>query len=207
LTIAAKLLTAPLVVWFAATRRFAASVGTCVVAAAVSLGLWAVIGFAGAVDYPGNISDVSSITSRQSYTLKVLLQDLGIAPGQARLGWAALAFAVLAGCVVLGWRGDDRRSFALAVTLMIVGIPVVWLHSFTLLIAAVAVLRPRLSAAWFIPIMMVIGPGTGNGSPWQTAGVLGLMVLTLVLAFLPPLRQPQRRETISTELASDSSAA
>ena len=68
---------------------------------------------------------------------------------------------------------------------MIVAVPVVWLHSFALLIAPVAVMRPRLGAAWLVPILMIIGPGTGNGAPWQTAGMLVLMAVTLGLALLP----------------------
>ena len=175
LTIAAKLLTAPLFVWLAATRRFASAIGICVVAAAVSLPLWAVLGISDAVDYPSTIGGIAKITSQESFTLKIVLQDAGFSSGSARVGWAALALAVVAGCAVLGWRGDDRRSFVLAVTAMIVAIPVVWLHSFALLIAAVAVMRPRLSVAWFVPILFLIGPGTGNGAPWQTAGVLGVL--------------------------------
>lgn len=185
LTIAAKLLTAPLLVWLAATRRFASAIGICVVAALASLPLWAVLGFSDAVDYPSTIGNISRITSQESYTLKVLLQDVGFSAGVAQVGWAALALAVLGGCAALGWRGDDRRSFALAVAAMIVAIPVVWLHSFALLVAAVAVMRPRLSAAWLIPILFVIGPGTGNGEPWVTAGVLAIMAVTLAVALTP----------------------
>ena len=156
----------------------------------MSLILWSVIGFSGAVEYPSTIGTISSITSLESFTLKVVLMDVGVGPGLARLGWAVLALAVLAGSAVLGWRGDDRRSFTLAVAAMIVAVPIVWLHSFALLIAAVAVMRPRLSAAWLVPILFLIGPGTGNGEPWQTAGVLGILVITLCLALLPPRRQP-----------------
>jgi hypothetical protein len=68
---------------------------------------------------------------------------------------------------------------------MILAIPVVWLHSFALLIAPIAVMRPRLNVAWFVPILMIIGPGTGNGVPWQTAGMLVLTALTLALALRP----------------------
>jgi len=189
LTIAAKLLTAPLVVWLAATRRFAGAIGTCAVAGGVSLALWSLLGFSDAIEYPSTIGSISSVTSLESFTLKVVLMDAGVDPGVARLGWAALAVAVLAGAAVLGWRGDDRRSFALAVAGMIVAVPVVWLHSFALLIAAIAVMRPRLSAAWLVPILFTIGPGTGNGEPWQTAGMLVVMAVTLCLALLPARRR------------------
>ena len=185
LTVAAKLLTAPLVVWLVATRRFAASIGVAVVAGGVSVVLWAVIGFSGAADYPSNISTIASKSAQDSYTLKIVLEDVGVGSGAARLGWALMALLVVAAAFALGWRGDDHRSFALAVAAMIVAVPVVWLHSFALLIAPIAVMRPRLGAAWLVPILMVIGPGTGNGTPWQTAGVLGLMALTLALALVP----------------------
>ena len=185
LTIAAKLLTAPLVIWLAATRRFAASVGVVAVAAGVSLVLWSVIGFSGAADYPSHIGTINRSSAQQSYTLKVVLEDAGVGAGAARLVWAFVALAVVASAAVLGWRGDDRRSFALAVAAMILAIPVVWLHSFALLIAPIAVMRPRLCAAWLVPILMIIGPGNGNGAPWQTAGMLALTALTLALALRP----------------------
>ena len=73
---------------------------------------------------------------------------------------------------------------------MIVASPIVWMHSFVLLLIPVAVMRPRLSAAWLLPVAFLIGAGTGNGAPWQTAGVLALSVLTVALALLPPRRRP-----------------
>ena len=87
-------------------------------------------------------------------------------------------------------------------TAMIVAVPVVWLHSFALLIAPVAVMRPRLGAAWLVPILMIIGPGTGNGDPWQTAGMLVLMAVTLGPALLP--RRGRRIGQAATEVRSRS---
>ena len=92
LTIAAKLLTAPLVIWLAATRRFAASIGVVAVAAGVSLVLWSVIGFSGAADYPSPTSGtIARSSAEQSYTLKVVLEDVGVGSGAARLVWALVA--------------------------------------------------------------------------------------------------------------------
>jgi hypothetical protein len=125
-----------------------------------------------------------------------VLEDLGVASRAAEAGWVLLALAVVAACLALGWRGDDRRSFALSVSLMIVAIPVVWLHSFALLIASVAVMKPRLSVAWFMPILFVIGPGTGNGAPWQTAAMLVIMAATLVVALVPSRRRAPSGESL-----------
>ena len=190
LTVAAKLLSWPLVVWLAATRRFRAAIGAVVLAAVVSVVLWSVLGFSSMVDYPARLSAAGRGSSPESYTVKVLLQDLGVGAAPARLAMAFVAAAVLAGVVWFGWRGDDRRSFALAGLAMIVASPIVWMHSFVLLLIPVAVMRPRLSAAWLLPVAFLIGAGTGNGAPWQTAGVLALSVLTVALALLPPRRRP-----------------
>jgi hypothetical protein len=190
LAIAAKILCWPLVVWLAATRRVGAAAAAAGVAAGVTFVLWGLLGFSGLTGYPSSLQHLSRSVSPESYTVKVLLLDFGADQTVARLAWVCLALAALAGTIVLGRRGDDRRSFALAVTAMIVATPIVWLHSFALLLAPVAILRPRLSVAWLLPVLLVIGAGTGNGAPWQTAGVLGLSALTLVVALAPSWRQP-----------------
>ena len=147
--------------------------------------LWGTLGFSGLVDYPSSLRTLDRAVSSGSYTVKVMLLDLGVGSGLAGIGGALVGLGVLAGAIVCGLRADDRRSFAFAAAAMIFASPIVWMHSFALLLAPVAVMRPRLSAAWLIPVLMVIGTGTGNGAPWQTAGVLGLAALTLVVALVP----------------------
>ncbi len=189
LAFAAKIICWPLIVWLAATRRTAAAVGVAVVSATVTFVLWGTLGFSGLAAYPSNLGSLNRAVSSESYTVKVMLLDLGASVDLARLVGIVLALGVLAGSVVMGRRGDDRRSFSLAVTAMIVASPIVWMHSFALLLGPVAVMRPRLSLAWFLPVLMVIGNGTGNGPPWQTVGVLGIAGVTLGVA-LAPSRQP-----------------
>ena len=131
-----------------------------------------------------------------------MLEDIGVGSGAARIGVGRSSrLRSSRAAALLGWRGDDRRSFALAVTAMIVAVPVVWLHSFALLIAPVAVMRPRLGAAWLVPILMIIGPGTGNGDPWQTAGMLVLMALDARPGSASPPHGPARSGRQPTEVA------
>jgi hypothetical protein len=185
LAIAAKILCWPLLIWLVATRRAAAAAGATAIAIGVTLSLWGMLGFSGLVGYPSSLEKLGHSVAPESYTVHVLLLDLGVGFGLARFASVCLAVAALVGAALLGHRGDDRRSFALAVTAMIVASPIVWLHSFALLLAPIAVLRPRFSALWLLPVLYAIGTGTGNGSPWQTAGVLGLSALTLGVAFAP----------------------
>jgi hypothetical protein len=181
LAIATKIICWPLAVWLAATRRYASALASLGVAAGVTLVLWGSLGFSGLLDYPSSLDKLQTAQAPSSYTVRALFEDLH-APLVGRLVWYALVLGVLAWCVVAGRRGDDRRSFALAVLLAVIASPIVWLHSFLLLLAPVAVYRPRLSPAWLLPALLWFGSGTGNGATWQTAMVLGVAGATFVLA-------------------------
>ena len=180
LGIAAKLISWPLLVWCAATRRLSAAVGAAAVAVIVTLGLWASIGFSGLLDFPKNTNTLQKQVSPGSYTLKAVAIDAGLPAVVGTALSAILVLAVLALCIIYGRRGDDRRSFSFAVLACIVASPIVWLHSFVFLLAPVALYRPRFSAIWLLPVVLVAGSGTGNGAPWQTALVLGVSGLVFV---------------------------
>ena len=104
--------------------------------------------------------------------MKALAVDLRLGETMGGLLMATLAIATLIACVALGRRGDDRRSFSLAVFAAVIASPIVWLHSFALLLAPVALGRQRFSGIWLLPALLWVASGTGNGEPWQTALVL-----------------------------------
>ena len=60
--------------------------------------------------------------------------------------------------------------------------PIVWLHYFALLLVVVAVAQPRLGAVWFVPLAMVITPGSGSPTPFETSATLAIAGLTVALA-------------------------
>jgi hypothetical protein len=192
LTLAAKLFLWPLVLWLAFTRRFAAAVLSLAVGAVVVLVSWAVIGFAGLREFPDLLSRVQELEEEHGYTMYALALDLGAAESVARALWAALAISSLAGIVVLGRRGDDRRAFALAVAAALACSPIVWLHYFALLLVAVAVAEPRLGPAWFVPLAMYGSTGTMNGTTLQTFLTIVAAALTVLVALRPvrPARPP-----------------
>jgi hypothetical protein len=185
LAIAAKILCWPLVVWLCATRRIRTGAGAVAVAVGVTLGLWAILGFSGLLDYPSSLRGLGEQVTPDGYTLKALLTDLGAGSTVAGLAGALLAGATLVGVVLYGRRGDERRSLALAAVAMIVASPIVWLHSFALLLVPVALLRPRLSLVWALPVTLVLASGTGNGTVWQTALVLGVAALVVGIVMWP----------------------
>jgi len=160
----------PVSVWLVASgRRVAAAISVAVGAASLLL----LVPFVGILDYVRLVRNLSDTFDEQSYTPYALLTDLGASSTAARLVTLACGAAVL----ILAWR---RRSLGLAIGAALLLSPIVWRHFFALLLVPLALARPRLDAAWAIPLAFWIVPGSFNGEPWQTAVGIAVFGATLV---------------------------
>jgi hypothetical protein len=195
IALAAKFLLWPLVVWFAATRRIGSAVLACVVGVVVLLLSWAVIGFAGFVDYPHLLRRLDQLVGEDSYTAYVVGLDLGLPSSVARGLWLVLGLALLACVVLLARSGDERTAFIVAVAASLALTPIVWLHYFALLLVVVALAQPRLGLVWFVPFGMFLTPGSGHPTPFQTSWTLTVAVVTVVLAVRASAGADQRTIT------------
>lgn len=197
LSLAAKFVLWPLVVWLAATRRYA----TAVLAGTASVGFlglsWAVIGFAGVSDYWGIIRHVRRVVEGDSLTAYVFAVDVGASPGLARAVWLLLGLGLLAGCVTLGRAGNERGAFVLAIAASLALTPIVWLHYFALLLVVVAVARPALGTAWFVPLAMYVTPGTGHPTRLEMIVTLSAAATTIGLSLRAPTSGSSGRSSIS----------
>jgi glycosyl transferase family 87 len=182
--LAVKTILWPLVVWQGAGRRYVAAVLSCVLGAALALLSWAVIGFAGFGDYPDLLRRLERVVGDDSYTVYIVGLDLGLHSAVARAAWLALGLALLAVVVVLARRGEDRSAFMVAIAASLALTPIVWLHYFALLAVVVALAKPRLAIAWFVPLGMVLTPGSGHPSPFETAWTLGVAAATIGIALV-----------------------
>ena len=165
--VAVKLFVWPLFVWLVATRRYVAAASAFVLAAMLTFGSWAALGFAGIGDYVPSLRLLEKLEGPASFSLYGLGIKAGL-PGEAARAIALLAGAfILAACVlVVRSRNDDRASFALAIAAALVLSPIVWLHYFALAIVALAVLRPRFSPVWLLPIALWNCPARPTGPTW-----------------------------------------
>jgi hypothetical protein len=192
---ALKLFTWPLSIWLAATGRRLQSAVSVLCAVLVILVAWSVIGFTGITDYPALARRLNELQAPHSYTLYAFGLELGAPDLLAKLVWLAAGLAALGACIVLGRRGDDRRSFALAVVASLALSPIVWLHYFELLLVPLAVTRPRFGLAWLLPLALWVVPADGNGrAAWQTALALGVFGALSLLCLAPKrtTRLPER---------------
>lgn len=196
-TLAAKFFLWPLVVWFAATRRAWEAVAATVVGALVLVMSWAVIGFAGLADYPDLMRRLQDSVGEQSFTLYIVGLDLGLPSPVARGIWLAFGLGLLAAVVVVGRRGDERSAFILALAAALALTPIVWLHYFALLLLVVALAQPTLGVVWFVPLAMVVTPGSGHPTPFETASTLVIATLTIVLALRTTLSPSMPQPSLS----------
>ena len=177
-----KLFLWPLSIWLLATRRYAAAAWSIVVATAILLGSWALLGFAGFRDYPRVVRIFSSYYETATYTPFASLVKLGLPTPWARACGLALGVAALAAVFVTARRNrSEATAFTLAVAAALLLTPLVWLHYFALLLIPLAVLTPTFSLAWLLPAILwacPVGP-TASVSTWTY--VLPPVVCTIVL--------------------------
>lgn len=181
-SIAMKFLLWPLVVWQGATRRIRGAVLACAVGAAVLIASWGAIGFAGFAEYPGLLRRLEDTVGADSYTAYVVGLDVGLPGPAAFVVWLAIGLAALASVVVVGRGGDERTAFVLAILASLTLTPIVWLHYFAFLAVIVAVAQPRLGPVWFVPLAMVVTPGSGQPTPVETLATLAIAAVTFLLA-------------------------
>jgi hypothetical protein len=181
LTLATKLFLWPVFVWLVATRRYRAAAASAATTAVLVGGGWALIGFAGLRDYPALLRVLAESLEHDSYTIFALASDLGAPHLLARGVGIAVGAATLLGCWILGRRGDEPRSFTLAILAALLFTPIIWLHYFALLLVPIAIVHKRLSLLWAMPLLWLFTQGNGNGTTFQTAWTLGVAALVAVV--------------------------
>jgi hypothetical protein len=163
----------PIAVWLFAIRRNAAAMLALALGA---MSLASVLPYTGLDEYVGALDRLSRYFDQDAYTIFGLLSQLGVSEVPARLAQVAVGAALLA----LVWR---LRSFSLAVAAALALSPIVWLDYFALAMVPVAIVRPRFSMIWLLPLLTWGAPGTGLGvgDGFQIARVLVVFAVLLGL--------------------------
>jgi alpha-1,2-mannosyltransferase len=188
LSVSAKPLLWPMFVWMLLTRRARASLLATAIGIGVTIAAWASIGFADIGEYPALLRRLSEIQAENSYSFVGMSAALGL-PSVAGSALAVIVgLGLLGGCAYLVRQGDEPRSFACAVAATLALSPIVWLHYLVLLLVPVAILRPRFSALWLLPVVLWVSPRPGYAEGPTTFAPA--VVVAILLVFL--LRRPRR---------------
>src|ERR1019366_8570537 len=103
--------------------------------------------------YPQMLSDMTFLQQNRAVSIVGVLLIAGVPSSLA----TAAAIAVAAGILFAAWRlaggpDGDRRAFALVILAALTATPIVWEHYMVLLFVPIAVVSPRFSPAWLIPV-------------------------------------------------------
>ena len=183
LSIAAKFLLWPVLVWMLVTRRIRTTVWAIAIGLSSTLVAWAAIGFAGLTGYPDLLRRLSEIQSARSYSIVGMSATAGLGGTAGRVLTIVCGTALLAGCVLFARRNDEPRSFTCAVVATLVLSPIVWLHYLVVLLVPMAILRPRFSALWLLPILLWVSPkpGLAEGVVTFAPGLVASILMVFVL--------------------------
>jgi hypothetical protein len=175
LAVAIKFFVWPLAVWLAASRRWRDSALAVLIAGA---SLLLVLPYTSLQDYAHALSRVGEVFDHDSYSVLGLLVQAGASDSVARAGSVVVGVALLAAV----WRYE---SFALAVGAALVLSPIAWLDYFALAALPLAIVRPRLSPIWFLPLLTwgLQGAGMGIGDVPSTVRLLLIFAVVLGVAF------------------------
>ena len=175
----------PLAIWLLGSRRYGALCYAAACGLMLNVVAWSVIGFDQIGAYVKVLGLVTDREEPRSYSLLAL----GLDHGMSRSAGYVLTFVLAAGlgsaCVLLARRGREEPALLICIAMALVATPVTWAHYFALLIVPLALLRPRLSPVWGLPVVMSVCP-SGGPETWQLVLAL-VMIAALVVAALRPL--------------------
>jgi alpha-1,2-mannosyltransferase len=174
-----KLFLWPLAVWLVATRRWRASIICGGAGLVLLLGGWAVIDFAGFHNYPTVVHLLEKVEAPASYSTIALL---GLSGGTETATTVVLSLAA-AVAVWVAARGasGSQRALAVAIGASLLVTPLVWMHYLLLLFVPIALYRPRLSALWFVPLVLWATPTThSHGTSWRIALALAVVAVVAI---------------------------
>lgn len=160
----------PVALWLLATRRYRAAGWALVTGLALNLIAWGVVGFDQLSRYLQLDSAVTSALYRDGYGVISASVRLGATRSAGTAAMLVIAVGVGAWCVWLGrQRRREDQALLAGVALMLVASPLTWNHYLALLIVPLAILRPRLSREWLLPLLLWLCPGGLQESGWQVA--------------------------------------
>jgi hypothetical protein len=202
--VAAKVVLWPLYVFLLITRRARVAILSVLLTALGVLAAWAAIGFASLTDYPRMLGDLSAIEGGAG----VSFVSLGRAIGVSRTVSEIVAFAITVGVLCMAWsimrrHGSERRAFGLTVMAGLISSPLVWPHYLTLAFVPIALLSPRLSWLWLVPLIAYLAPAElTNGDVWKMLPYLAIEVITIAaLIFWPDAETSASPSSVASELA------
>lgn len=150
LAVAIKLVLWPLLLWMVAARRFRSAFVAVAVAALSTLLAWAALGFAGLASYPQLLSLNTDLYATHGWSLYAGGVGIGLSHSVAKALMWLVGSVLLAGSLLMTWRGRERQGFCGAIVASLAILPIVWIHSLVILLVPLAIVARSLNRQWLL---------------------------------------------------------
>ncbi|HXF97664.1 MAG TPA: glycosyltransferase 87 family protein [Gaiellaceae bacterium] len=154
--IAAEPVLWPLMFWPIATRRYK----TCGFGLLVALGAlllpWAVIDFDGLASYPELLRAANEVYATHSDSIATMASAIGADAWKSTFAAIAIGLVLGSGALLAGRAGRDEVAFAFAASAAILGTPIVWEYSYSLILGPLAMLQPVFGVSWALLAVFVV---------------------------------------------------
>jgi len=179
--VGAKLFAWPVALWMLITRRWRAFGLAALLGSAGVLGAWAVVGFSSISQYPKALGNLSFVLHGSGVSMLDFLADVGVPYTLARVASIAVTGALLAAAGLIAQRsGEERTGFGLAVMACLTASPIVWPHYLALVFIPIALVAPRFSPLWLVPLLGYLYPAElSHGQVWRIIPYLAIEVIVI----------------------------
>jgi LPXTG-motif cell wall-anchored protein len=181
----------PVGLWLIATRRYRATTWGLATGLGLNLIAWSIVGFDQLGRYVHLDSAVADVLYRRGYGVISLIVRLGGSRGAGTAAMVVLGIALAALCLWLGRRRREAPALVVAAILTMEASPLSWMHYLAPLIVPLAVLRPRVSREWLVPLLLWLCPGGLQESTWQ---VLLFIATTVAVTYMLLAAEPSARD-------------
>jgi alpha-1,2-mannosyltransferase len=194
LAAAAKLFVWPVLVWLVVTRRWRAAFAATATLASLML-VWFAMDPVGMQRYPETVRVLNDVQRSKSYSPQSLVISIGLPFTDAEGLVVVVALITVASIVVAARLHDEHPAFGIAIVGALVATPILWLHYLILLLVPIALVRPRLSPMWFLPVVLWVNLHPESlGVAWRIGVVLAALALAARAAY-------SRAEPLGTRFA------
>lgn len=184
-TLALKLFLWPLVFWYTAQRDGRKALRAVLILIGLVLIPWALIGFAGLRRYPARLRHAQDQWAPSGYGAGTLLHVWGVPNAVTDVVLVSLALVVSAAAAyaIRTRRLGEAEGLTVLLGVALVFSPVVWMHYLTLLVVPLALLRPTLGIAWFVPLLLWLTPSEESlGRLTRIGTAMAVVVVTIAVS-------------------------
>jgi hypothetical protein len=190
----------PIGLWLLVTRRYRSAAWALGGGLVLNLIAWGVVGFDQLSRYLHLDSEVTSALYRYGYGVIAIAVRLGAGRSAGTVAMFVVAAGLAALCIWFGSRRREDFALLICVDLTLAASPLLWTHYLGLLLVPLAILRPRLSIEWLLPLLIWLCPGGLQESAWQVAL---FALITATLTYLLLKRRPPAEDLTPELVVSD----